>query len=187
MATYIIEHLEQKLWQWCLIEYKHISKIGGKRNCWFTNVRSKKLNEYGKTIFQSVTKLPLTNACVLDPEGKKALTPQEATRFDYFIFGGILGNDPPEKRTRPELTIKFSYPVEIRNLGAKQMSTDTAVAVVKEIVNGKRLQDLSFQDGVEIQLREGESIQFPYRYLVKNGKPLVSKELVDYLRKKKSF
>lgn len=187
MTTYIIEHLEPRLWKWCLIEYKHISELVGKQNCWFTNVRSKKLNEYGKTIFQSVTTLPLTNACVLDPEGKKALTPSEAQRFDYFVFGGILGNDPPEKRTAPELTTKFSYPVEIRNLGTKQMSTDTAVAVVKEIVDGKRLEELSFQEGIEIKLRRGESVQFPYRYLIKNGKPLVSKELVDYLKKKRSF
>lgn len=187
MTTYIIEHLEPRLWRWCLIEYKHISELVGKQNCWFTNVRSKKLNEYGKTFLQSVTTLPLTNACVLDPEEKKALTPLEAKRFDYFIFGGILGNDPPEKRTAPELTTKFSYPVEIRNLGTKQMSTDTAVAVVKEIVGGKSLEDLPFRDGIEIELRRGESVQFPYRYLLVKGKPLVSNELVAYLRKKKGL
>src|SRR3989344_4588506 len=38
---YIIEHLEQKLWPWCVIEYKHISKIAGKNNLWFTNIKKR--------------------------------------------------------------------------------------------------------------------------------------------------
>ena len=67
------------------------------------------------------------------------------------------------------------------------MSTDNAVAVVKEIVNGKKLEQLLFQDGIEIDLKEGESVMFPYRYLLLEGKPLVSGELIAYLRRKKGI
>ena len=38
---YIIEHLEPKLWEWCILEYEHISQTVGKDNLWFTNIRDK--------------------------------------------------------------------------------------------------------------------------------------------------
>ena len=47
--TYIIEHLEPELYEWCLIEYKEISKIAGKENLWFSNINpkdKKKLEAY---------------------------------------------------------------------------------------------------------------------------------------------
>lgn len=189
MPIYIIEHLEPKLWKWCTIEYKHMAQMVGKQNLWFTNLKkaSAQLQKYGKIITKSVTELKLARVCVLDPDATKTLTPPDTKKFDYFIFGGILGNDPPQKRTAPELTSKFTYHIETRNIGKKQMSTDNAVAVVKEIMKGKKLEQLPFQDGIEIDLKEGESIMFPYRYLLVNGKPLVSTELIEYLRKKKGI
>src|SRR3989338_5749437 len=122
MPTYIIEHLEPRLWKWCRIEYKHISQLVGKQNLWFTNITkgSPELQKYGKVITKSVVQLLLSKVCVLDPDAEKTLTPQDARRFDYLIFGGILGNDPPQKRTAPELTAKFTYPIETRNIGKKQ-------------------------------------------------------------------
>ncbi len=187
MAIYIIEHLEPKLWKWCVIEYKHISQLVGKQNLWITNLKkgSTGLQKYGKVIRNSVTELKLVKVCVLDPGAEKTLTPADAEKISYFIFGGILGDNPPQKRTSPELTTKFTYSIEIRNIGQKQMSTDNAVAVVQEIVKGKKLEQLHFQDGIEIELKEGESIQFPYRYLLTEGKPLVSAELIGYLKRKK--
>ena len=41
-AIYVIEHLEPKLWEWCEIEYESISKIVGKENLWFTNIKNEK-------------------------------------------------------------------------------------------------------------------------------------------------
>ncbi len=189
MPTYIIEHLEPKMWKWCQIEYKHISQMVGRPNLWITNVKkgSIPLQKCGKVIKKSVVQLPLSKACVLDPDAEKILTPVDARNFDCFIFGGILGNDPPQKRTGPELTSLFMYPIETRNIGSKQMSTDNAVAVVQQIVQGKKLEQLPFQDGIEIDLKEGESIIFPYRYLIVDGKPLISTELVEYLKRKKGF
>ncbi|MBX4211996.1 hypothetical protein KW787_00880 [Candidatus Pacearchaeota archaeon] len=178
---YIIEHLEPKVWEWCVIEYKHISKIVGKGNLWFTNTTNGKLKKYGKTIRQSVKKLNLENACVLDPEAKKTLTPGEAKKFEYFIFGGILGDHPPKKRTKEELTRFVRYPA--RNIGKDQMSTDNAVAVVHEIVKGKSIGKMKFKKGLEIKINKVESTFFPYKYLIKNGKPLISKELIKFLKK----
>jgi ribosome biogenesis SPOUT family RNA methylase Rps3 len=67
------------------------------------------------------------------------------------------------------------------------MSTDNAVYVVKQIAEGKKLSDLSFQDEVEIKTGKKDSIILPYRYAVVNGKPLISKKVVEYLKNKKEF
>lgn len=186
MPIYIIEHLEEKIWKWCTIEYKSISQIVLGKNMWITNTRSNSLKSIATVKKESVTTLNLKNACVLDPTAKKTLTPQEAKRFDYFIFGGILGNFPPQKRTTPELTSKLKN-ATARNLGKAQMSTDTAVYVVKQIVEGKKLSDIAFQDEIEIELGKNESTILPYHYVIINKKPLISKELVNYLKKKKGF
>ena len=187
MPTYVIEHLEEKMWPWCVIEYKHISQTVGKDNVWFTHVHDKKLHAFGRVSSESAVRLyeqkKLKNICVLDPAAKKLLTPDEAKTFDYFVFGGILGDDPPRKRTEPELTSKMQG-VVARHIGPKQMSTDTAVYVVHGIVAGKKLSDFKFQDEVEIQLGKNESTILPYRYVVVNGNVWMSEELLDYLKKR---
>ena len=189
MPIYIIEHLEPKLWKWCRIEYKHISKIVGKDNIWITKLKwgNKELSNYGKVIKNSISELELNNACVLDPEAEKLLAPKEAKKFDYFVFGGILGDYPPKKRTEIELSPKLLPNAERRNLGKEQMSTDNAIYVTKQIVDGTSLEKIKFQDEMEIEKEEGISIQLPYRYALVDGKPLISEELLDYLKKKKGF
>lgn len=187
MPIYIIEHLEPKVWRWCIIEYKHISEIVGRENLWFTNIQngSKELEKYGKVFRESVSGLELKRCCVLDPEAEKTLRPEDAKRFDYFIFGGILGDNPPKKRTKEELTLKIGC--KSRDIGKEQMSTDNAVYTVREIVFGKRFQDLKFKDKIEIETGKNESVILPYRYNLIDGKPLVSEELIVFLKRRKSF
>jgi len=181
---YIIEHLEKKVYPWCFIEYEHISKIVGKERVIFTNSGDTRLKKFGNVIKQSVATLDLKKACVLDPKAEKTLEPGE--RFEYFIFGGILGDYPRRGRTTKLLSKKLKDAV-LRNLGKKQMSTDTAVLVTKLISEGKRLEEITFKDDLEIELKNGrirESTILPYRYVVLKGKPIVSKKLVNYLKKK---
>lgn len=217
MPIYIIEHLEPKLWLWCLIEYKHmsrilgiknnssrilehhqdlrsldrikknleVSRIVGKNNLWFTNINKKdkkKLEKYGKVFSQSIKTMKLANACVLDPNGKKQLSPKESKSFEYFIFGGILGDNPPRARTKIELT-KFVKNAKVRNIGKSQLSTDNAVFVVHEIARGKKIEQIPFQDGVEIRINKIESTILPYRYPLVKGKTNIPRELVEYLKK----
>ena len=186
--TFIIEHLEPKLWEWCIIEYKNISKIIGKKNLWFTNIKEngKKLQALGKVIEESIKNLNLKNACVLDPKAREELNSRDSKKFDYFIFGGILGNHPPEKRTEKELSNYIKW-AKKRNLGKAQLSTDSAVFVVKQILEGKKLIEMKFQDSAEIKINKIESVILPYKYPLKNNKVFMSKELVRYLKKKKSF
>ncbi len=190
---YIIEHLEPELFEWCLIEYEHISELVGKDNLWFTNLKTednkKKLSSFGKTFSESVSKLKLSNACVLDPQSDKTLSPSD--NFEYYLFGGILGDHPPKKRTKEELT-KFVAHFETRDIGKEQMSTDNAVYTVKQIAeNGKKLGELKFVDNVSIELNEFESIELPYRYnlFFESGeeKPFISPKIKQYLIKKQGF
>lgn len=190
MAVYIIEHLEPRLWEWCIIEYRHISKLVGRNNLWFTNITNKtdaqKLGKYGKVIRKSVSYIDLKNACLLDPKASKTLNHNEARHFDYFIFGGILGDSPAQSRTKKFLTNKIKK-ASSRNLGKAQLSTDNAVYVTKEIVKGKELKDVKFKDNIEIRINDVESTTLPYRFVVVKNKPFISKELARYLKDKKAF
>jgi len=185
---YIIEHLEPKLWDWCLIEYENISNIVGKENLWITNIKSKKdaekLKNFGKVFSESVRKMKLAGACILDPEAEKTLSPSE--KFSYYIFGGILGDFPPRKRTGEELT-KFLPNAEKRNIGKEQMSTDNAVYTVKQIVDGKTFEKMKFTDNAVIQISEFESVELPYRYNLVDGKPFMSKKISEYIKKNGAF
>ena len=180
---FVIEHLEPELYEWCLLEYKHISEIVGKENLIFTNIKKDqdKLKGFGKIYKQSIKELNFQKICILDPAAEKTLSAEDKNKFDYLVFGGILGDYPMKKRTKAELSDKMN--AEKRNIGKKQMSTDTAVYVAKEILKGKSLKDFKFKDEIEIKIDGGESIQLPFRYLIINNKPLLPKGLIEYLKK----
>lgn len=190
---FIIEHLEPELYEWCLIEYMHISDIVGKNNLIFTNVKDKKenskLKKLGNVSEKSVSGLGLRGICVLSQYSKKQLTTKDKNRFRYFIFGGILGDNPARKRTNSivKLLEKSRVKFEERTLGNKQMPTDSAVYVAKKILDGGKLSDFRFVDDLEIEISGNESINLKFRYVVDKNKVIISKKLVDYLRKRKEF
>jgi ribosome biogenesis SPOUT family RNA methylase Rps3 len=185
MPSFVIEHLEPKVFPWCNLEYKHISKWVGKGNLIFTNTKSSGLKPFGKVMQKSIRQLRFDKACVLDPEAKQTLTPEIAKKYQYFIFGGILGDDPPKERTKAELTQFLPYPAY--NLGKEQMSTDTAVIVTKLICDGRKLSDLKFQQSVEIKISAYEEVHLPYKYLLIDGKPLLAPGIAAMLKKQKTF
>jgi len=184
MTKFIIEHLEPELFKWCLIEYKHISKIVGNKNLIITNLQKKdlkKLSKFAEVHTESAQKLNLKNICILDPDAPKTLSPKD--KFDYLIFGGILGDYPPRKRTKQELTIKG----ERRNLQKNQFPTDNAVCVAKMITEGNPISKIPFADNIDLKMGPNESVEFPFRYVLIKKKPLISKELVKLLKSGKQF
>ena len=184
----IVEHLEPELYKWCLIEYKHISQIVRKNSLIFTNIKKKDakiLSKFGKVETKTVKELNLKRACILDPLAKQILTPADSKLFEYFIFGGILGNEPMEGRTRKELSLPGT---PRRNLGQKQMSTDTAVLVAHKIINEQiPFSKLKFKDELEIGIGKKLSTILPYRYLLKKGKVVLAKGLIKHLKTDDSF
>lgn len=189
---FIIEHLEPELYEWCLIEYEHISKIVGKNNLIFTDIKHKDLNKlkkYGKVYEKSISELNFKNICVLSQYAHKTLISDDKNNLDYFVFGGILGDNPAKKRTNEviESLKKSKLPFETRNLGNKQMPTDVAVYVAKKIIDGTKISDLKFVDELEIEINENESVTLPFRYVVDDKKLVISERLVEHLRKREEF
>lgn len=183
---FIVEHLDPEVYPWSLLEYTHLSSIVGKEHVSFTNVKKDKdkLNSLGKVTEQSVRDQALdqTTVCILDPLAEQELSPEDAEQFTMFLFGGVLGNDPMDGRTEKELSRHFSQAGK-RSLGNKQMSTDTAVHVVHEIlVKKKKLNELMFVDDLEIVFGEGYSQILPYRYLIKNDCVVLTPGLTQYLK-----
>ena len=212
---YIIEHLDKRLYKWCFLEYKHASKVVGKENIVFTNVSGEKarekLRKFSKVSKKSVSdidKITRVNKtddkkkvriCVLDPSAKKQLITSDKNKFDYLIFGGIMGDYPPQGRTKSlsKSLKENSVAFDIRNLGKEQMSTDTAVLVAKMIIkDGKKFSDIKFQDTIIIEINDCEEVELPFRYVVedfvdkkgnKKQRLILPNGLVDFLKKRKSF
>ena len=176
---YLIEHLEPDLSDWCYTEYQNISKIVGKDNLIIANTDNPKLKNLGTIKKQSVSELNFKKACLLDPSAKELLTPHDKNRFDYLIFGGILGDYPRKKRTRP-LAKKLNIPT--RNIGKKQMSTDNAVLTSFIIMSGTPFEKIKFKDKLTIPLGQGEEVILPYRYVLINNQPFISQKIVKYLK-----
>ena len=190
---FIIEHLEADLYEWCLIEYEHISRIVGKKNLIFTNINNKKdvnkLKKFGVVFGKNAAQLSLKNICVLSQYAEKTLATGDKNKFWYFVFGGILGDNPAKKRTEDiakELK-KAGIDFEERNLGAVQMPTDNAVYLTKKILGGKSIHDFRYIDEVEIEINGNESVSLPFRYVIDGNKLVISEKLVGHLRKRKEF
>lgn len=96
----------------------------------------------------------LDNICFMDMRAEEKLKPQEASQFKFVVFGGILGDHPPQDRAK-EFRDRFSH---IRQLGTVQMTTDTAVLVSHEILAQKRpFESLSFLDEPTIPMDDSVS------------------------------
>ncbi|TIB79629.1 hypothetical protein E3Q23_00014 [Wallemia mellicola] len=119
--------------------------------------------------------------CLLDPKAEEEIKPEDLNNFSHFVFGGILGDDPPRDRTK-ELR-KYGFPG--RHLGARQMSTDTALGTTKRvIVDKKKLGEIDFIDDPTIVFTAQESVDMPYRYLNDGtGKPLMAPGMLEHIRK----
>ena len=88
-----------------------------------------------------------SNVCFMDMRGTETLKPQDASKFNFIVFGGILGDHPPKDRAG-DMRANFA---NVRQLGVVQMTTDTALLVSREILEEqKNLSDLAFITDPEI-------------------------------------
>jgi len=143
--TYVVEHLDEELGSWSELEYITISKESHNAEAAFClssippslQIPAKLKEMPGFTAdTRSVELLYATNksrVCLLDPAAAQELSIEDGEKFDVFLFGGILGDDPPRDRTS-ELRKKG---FDGRRLGPKQMTTDTAVRVTRLVVQNK--------------------------------------------------
>lgn len=152
--TFIVEHLDPELEAWQLLEYNTISKectspspagtpwqqqksrflLSGLPNA-NTNPGLSSVEQTPTSVADLMTSsgIPKGRVCLLDPKGEKDICPEDGDDFDVFVFGGILGDDPPRDRTAELRVLGFAG----RRLGKEQLTTDTAARVVRWAVQGK--------------------------------------------------
>jgi len=189
-SIFIIEHAEPELFDWNIIECEQMGKYIQKERLWYTNMPScpAQLTDSGICHAKPFTQLNLDarKICVLDPTAKQILSSDDAKQFDYFVFGGILGDKEFDGRTGRLVTSKQNG-VVIRNLGPKHLATDTAVLVAKLLLEGKKYEDIRFAVEVEIEINENESVTLPFAYVIMDGKAMISEKLVEHLREREEF
>ncbi|RSH90165.1 hypothetical protein EHS25_001499 [Saitozyma podzolica] len=187
--------------EWVRLEYSHmLTLVGPSSSVHWTSLSSSSippLRDYLSTRPSStkanlhtepiLTLLPAlsppvdpSRVCLLDPRATEVLAPEDADKFDVFLYGGILGDDPPRDRTG-ELR-KLGFPG--RHLGPVQMTTDTAVGVSKIVVEDKiPLDKIPYTDFPTITFNAHESIEMPFRY-VKDaaGEPILPPGMKEHLK-----
>ncbi|SPO06659.1 probable DUF431 domain protein [Cephalotrichum gorgonifer] len=192
-ATYIVEHLDDELGPWSELEYVTIAKDSHMSGNTFllsslppsldlpatlSSLPAFKSETRGVEELYAATK---DRVCLLDPAAAQDLSPEDGDCFDVFLFGGILGDDPPRDRTS-ELRAKG---FQGRRLGSKQMTTDTAVRVTRIVVQDKvPLDSIPYDDFPELKFNERESTEMPFRYVKgEDGKPIMPEGMVELIRK----
>ncbi|EPT01990.1 hypothetical protein FOMPIDRAFT_1023025 [Fomitopsis schrenkii] len=212
---YIVEHMEEDeetskaIPKWVELEYMHMRSLAGpsaqvhfthlsKSSCQTLTALSSEGPKDGKSaaptahmepvlrLMQDLS-IPLEKVCLLDPKADKEIAPEDGDgRFECFLYGGILGDDPPRDRTS-ELRV-LGFPT--RHLGPIQMTTDTALGVTKLVVHDKiPLAKIPYTDHPTIVFNAKESVEMPFRYIAENGKPKLPPGMREHLHEdlNKSF
>jgi len=188
----VIEHLEEGLSPWLILEYRHVSMLAGRDNLVFTNVPVKYNNilaRYGRVVNESIVDLvkkrsvPPREVIILDPKASRRLEYSDFERARYFVIGGILGDHPPRGRTFQYLTSRLPE-CESRNIGDRQFSIDGSAYYVLYLYNNGDDKGLNFIDGVDIEIEAG-FVHLPYRYPIVEGKPLLAPGLEYYIKYKR--
>ncbi|KOG96536.1 SPOUT methyltransferase [Saccharomyces pastorianus] len=200
---YIIEHMEEGFSEWVILEYSQILRDVGAENLILSSLPKnttekdipEKLLSLGlrwttsdlKNIdedFKDLEPLKDGRVCLLDPRAAIDLQPEDAAEFDYFVFGGILGDHPPRDRTKE---LKTTYPNLLvgRRLGDKQMTTDTAIRTTQLIVKNKtKFEDIKFIDYPEFRFNKNEATEMPFRYVLdKEGRPILPEGMLELIKK----
>ncbi|KKK14369.1 hypothetical protein P175DRAFT_0498928 [Aspergillus ochraceoroseus IBT 24754] len=192
-VTIVVEHLDPELGSWSALEYGCIAResyVSGSRFLLSSvptslqmpeDLASTKGLEVEHRSVEEIFAERKSKVCLLDPAAEVELSPADGDNFEVFLFGGILGDDPPRDRTS-ELR-KKGYAG--RRLGPKQMTTDTAVRVTRMVVHEKvPLEEIQYIDYPEIVINEHERTEMPFRYVKgSNGKPIMPDGMVDLIKK----
>ncbi|CUM63484.1 uncharacterized protein PRCAT00001060001 [Priceomyces carsonii] len=192
---YIIEHMEEGFSEWVVLEYLEIIREVGNKNLVLTSLPE---GTTDKDIPERLLKAGLcwtteecinidkgildkARVCLLDPAADVDLTPGDSSKFDYFVFGGILGSHPRIDRTGI-LRKKFGF--EGRRLGELQMTTDTAVRTTQRIIDNKiDFKDIKFIDNPEIRYNKHEATEMPFRYILRDdGTPILPEGMLELIK-----
>jgi ribosome biogenesis SPOUT family RNA methylase Rps3 len=189
MPYLLIEHLEE-ISDWLWLEYSHVS-IWWKDKLIFTNVREderEKLAKLGSVIGESVTRFPFDRSklIVLDLQAEEELKPEDIEEDTIIVVGGILGDAVPRGRTREFITSRMEG-AKVRHIGKPQYSIDGASIVAKLITDGKRLEEIEYEENPTIKLDEFSEITLHYAVPKVDGKLLLTPGLIDLQKRKLGY
>ncbi|KAF2004821.1 DUF431-domain-containing protein [Amniculicola lignicola CBS 123094] len=191
--TFVVEHLDPELEEWSSLEYGAIASECHASGAQFllssvptslklpANLQNAKGLNVERRGIEDIYADQKDRVCLLDPAAAKDLSPEDGDAFDIFLFGGILGDDPPRDRTS-ELRKKGYHG---RRLGPVQMTTDTAVRVTRITVQDKvPVDQIPYIDHPEIKVSKNESTEMPFRYVrSQDGQPIMPEGMVDLIKK----
>ncbi len=189
MAYLIIEHLED-ISGWLWLEYSHVREWW-KDGLIFTNVKPEereKLAKLGSVITESVTRFPFDRSkmIVLDLQAGEELKPEDIDEDTMIVVGGILGDAVPRGRTREFITSRMEG-VKVRHIGRPQYSIDGASIVAKLIADGKRLEEIDYEENPTIELDEFSEITLHYAVPKLDGKLLLTPGLIELQKKELGY
>ncbi|KAJ5086366.1 hypothetical protein NUU61_007673 [Penicillium alfredii] len=191
-TAFVVEHLDPELGPWSALEYACISRESHARGVRFllssvpaslqmpADLAATQGLEVEQRSVEEIFADRKDKVCLLDPAAEVELSPADGDHFEVFLFGGILGDDPPRDRTS-ELR-KKGYTG--RRLGPKQMTTDTAVRVTRMVVQEKvPLEQIPYVDYPELLINEHERTEMPFRYVTDStGKPIMPDGMADLIK-----
>ena len=108
--TYTIEHLDPELGPWSSLEYQTIAREchqSGAQVCLSSITERENLPSELRSLefltcetkrAEEIYADEKARVCLLDPAAEQDLSPEDWSQFDVFLFGGILGDDPPRGR-----------------------------------------------------------------------------------------
>ncbi|KAN0079264.1 SAM-dependent RNA methyltransferase [Elaphomyces granulatus] len=192
-VIYVVEHLDPELGRWSALEYGCTARescAAGARLLLTSVPPSLQMPEELSRIdgleveqrnVEEIFAARKPKICLLDPAATIELSPADGDQFEIFLFGGILGDDPPRDRTA-ELRKKGYVG---RRLGPKQMTTDTAVRVTRMVVQEKKsLQQIPYIDFPELYINKHEHVEMPFRYVKgNNGQPIMPDGMIELIKK----
>jgi len=178
-----IEHCEQDLSPWLLLEYKHCAYLW-KDNLVFTRVTRKKtatqLIQLGRVETETADRVfSGKQGIILDPQAKKPLIPKDCHTSAVIVIGGLLGFEHPKGRTKTMISDLSRFTT--RNLGSIQLSIDGAAFIAKAICLGMRLGDIEIAREIEVKHDAVHSTILPFGYPVIDNHPVITPGLVEYL------
>ncbi|KAL9078221.1 MAG: hypothetical protein Q9157_002874, partial [Trypethelium eluteriae] len=101
--TYVVEHLDPELEAWSALEYKTIAEECHNANSRFLlssvppslQLPHDLVSVQGFSSGHESVEISFAEkkdrVCLLDPAAQEELSPDDALKFDVFLFGGILG------------------------------------------------------------------------------------------------
>ena len=109
---------------WCTLEYEHMVSVCGADHIYFTALTPKTLADmpaslrkahcHTEDILTMGDRIPHEKVCLLDPSSPYPLAPEDADTYDFFLFGGILGDDPPRGKALSALSPCICRSIESR-------------------------------------------------------------------------